>query len=234
MDGFPEISANWLAEIPDLRAEPLPDVLGMLQSFWSAVLPRTVSRHLTMFFLVFRVGRRQLQKETVPPHRLGMKDAILFKQIEKQFANPVRLQRVMEFMRNSEITGRLLNYFVVVYSANYPVTYELDRSSYPYRISKWTRTRRLGCELVDLHDEYQKAKMSGNRRNNFAPYARSVAVQSRFGPIVLCQCAFYLWLDSICGFEALIYRLSDVKAKKIEHDEKRQRKKTQVHGSVRT
>jgi hypothetical protein len=183
-------------------------------------------------FLVLGVfGKRHLEKQALAESQVSLAEQHIYRVIRDKLANPVRKQRIFDFMNSTTITKRLINFFVVHYVLIHKeVSYFLDKRVYPHRIvgeinqpfQPEIKERGEGIVWVNLHQEYKASKTKSGKSNLHAPYARSVSIKGDDNQdYSLCALNFYCWLDEIGGFEAFEHFESDVREKKREHDARR-------------
>lgn len=188
-------------------------------------------------FLTLKMyGKRNIRKDSVNENELDTEDKEIYRLIRKQLQHPVRRKRVFCFINQTNITKRLINYFVVHYSLiERELSYYLDKRKYPCQIigqfnepnqPEILNLIEQGANIVwiNFHQEYKNSKNKNGRKNRHAPYRRSVSVRGNDGmDYSLCELNFYLWLDEVGGFE-LFYRFEeDIRKKKQQYDEKKRK-----------
>lgn len=176
------------------------------------------------------MGKRNVRKVPVEAQHLSYIEQAVYRSIEQQMSYLPRRQRILEFMQDKEITRRLVNYFVVHYAFYHEMSYYLDRRTYPYRIlgqlnepnqPDILKLIESGANIVwiNFHQAYKNSKNQQVYKNRQAPYQRSTSVLGEDGmEYSLCAFNFYLWLDSVGGFDLFRMMEADIRKKKIEYD----------------
>lgn len=184
------------------------------------------------YFVLLMYGKRALHKDAVDVTKLSPIEREIFTRIQRKLLNPIRRKRVMEFIANRRITRRLINYFVVHYLVDNPIEYYLDQRSYPPSILKpfnernqpeilAAQARGDNIRWINLHQEYKSCKPRDGNKNCHAAYGRSNAVRDDDDQVYsLCEMNFYLWLDSVGGFEVFLEFEADIRKCKQVHDER--------------
>lgn len=216
-------------------------------------LVRSDSGQVLGFVVLEVYGRRVLNKQAMQVQDLQGTELLVYRRIRKKFENNALKARVLDFIAERTITKRLINYFVVHFAQVHDVTYYLDKSSYPFRIvgdvslcrhsslrpdernesppsfeSLTATSRENQCKLIHLYQEY-KSSRSQKYKNFHAPYARSTIVEGEDGFVYsLCELNFYIWLDSVGGFDAFRACEAQIRQEKAEFDHKAGKKKRAV------
>lgn len=189
---------------------------------------------LSEFLILLIYGKRNMKKEAVDLSKLSSVEKEVYYRICKELSDSSRRKRIYNFIRQKDITKRLINYFVVQYILTQrEISYYLDKRSYPYKIlgdyNKPNQPAILklisqGFNIVwiNLHQEYKTSKNKKGRRNLHAPYARSVSVKE-IGNIEgsLGELNFYIWLDDVGGYEVFYAFENDIRDKKAKYDEEK-------------
>lgn len=185
------------------------------------------------YFILRSYGKRNIRKDAVEPEKLSAEQREVYERIRMELSNPVRRQRVFDFINQKDITKRLINYYVVHFSIGRELSYYLDRTSYPYKIigemnkpqqPEILARKERGDNIVwiNFHQAYRDSKHQKGRRNRHAPYRRSTSVKGEDGEAYsLCELNFYLWLDEIGGFELFYFYEEEIRAEKHKYDERK-------------
>jgi hypothetical protein len=185
------------------------------------------------YFILSTFGQRHLKKDSVPFSKINKYEQKVYNKIRRQLTNETKKQRILNFIQSKTITKRLINYFIVQYIlVEKPLCYYLDKRSYPYNIiGKFNGSPNQPNILeliskgepivwINLHQEYKFGKSNKGRRHLHAPYARSASVIDEKGESYsLCEWNYYIWLDSVGGFEAFYKCEQDIRQKKSIFDE---------------
>lgn len=206
---------------------------------YECVLPekRASAEVFLKYLIVFMHGKRNIRKRPLHESLLSTSQRGVYHRIMDELKDPVRRERIFGFINSQEITGRLINYFVVYYAlVEREMSYYLDRTRYPHRvIGEMTNNpdqpeilKRIsqGENIVwlNLHQEYKNSKNKKGRRNRHAPFRRSLTVLGRDGEeYSLCELNFYLWLDEIGGFDLFYLFEEDIRQKKAQYDEEKRK-----------
>jgi len=182
------------------------------------------------FIVLYCYGQRNIRKDAVNECKLTPEQREVYRRIRSELENPLKKQRILDFIGKKEITRRLINYFVVHYSViKKEISYYLDRRTYPYKVMGELNNpnqpeiialieKKENIVWINFHQEYKNSKSKKGRRNRHAPYRRSTSVNGEDGIISLCEMNFYLWLDEVGGFELFYMFESDIREKKAEYD----------------
>ncbi len=191
-------------------------------------------RHYLRFLTLNLYGLRNVRKVPVPVSQLGVGEQAVYKSIKKKLrANPKLVAKIDAFRSVPGRSARLINFFVVTFSARVPVEYWQDRRKWPYKIisrvrddAKVLALKEQGANVVwvNLFQEYKNGKLYDGRRNCSAPFRRNKLVQDGPGPedvLSLCELNFFLWFEDISGMEIFEIYEKKIKAKKAEADHRR-------------
>jgi len=201
----------------------------------------SIINNFIQYFILFAYGKRNIRKDAVDESKLNMSQKEVYNRIREEMKNPIRRQRILNFINQKDITKRLINYFVVHYSLmEREMSYYLDKTSYPFKVIgelnnpqqlEILKRKENGENIVwiNFHQEYKNSKNKKGRRNRHAPYRRSISVQGADGnEYSLCELNFYLWLDEIGGFELFYMFESDIRDKKAKYDEDKRIQENQI------
>lgn len=204
------------------------------------------TKRMVTLLLYVLYGKKQLVKFPVNPDDLSSTEAFIYKNALTAFQNPVCHAKIMSFLSDEKISKRLLNFFIVHYILLYnPLTYTLDRRSYPYIVSNYNTEipgndihSLAGTELINLHQEYKKSKFCRAQKNMHSPYARSVSVTDKLftwnsKQFSLCEVNFAIWLDRVGGIDIFYKFYPDIKAKKLVHDRKGRKRRTEQTNAMK-
>lgn len=219
------------------------DLSRLIQTVYQASDPNKLQQinFFIQYFILFVYGKRNIRKDAIPEDKMTLSQKEVYNNIREEMKNPIRRQRVLNFINQKDITKRLINYFVVHYSlVEREISYYLDRRTYPYKIvgefnnpdqKDILQLKEKGANIVwiNLHREYKGSKNKKGRRNNHAPYRRNIIVRGADGlDYSLCELNFYLWLDSIGGFELFYMFENDIRDKKAKYDEEKRQQENQI------
>lgn len=184
------------------------------------------------YVVLFVYGHRNVKKYPVDERTLTRAQKRMYQYIKQKLQNPVRRQRIFNFINQRNITKRLIGYFVVHYALlEQKLGYYLDMRTYPYKIlgeynkphqPKILRLMEKHSNIVwiNLYQEYKSSKNNTGGGNCHAPYRRKVTVRGKDNMnYSLCELSFYIWLDSIGGFEVFYDFEKDVRLKKAKYDQ---------------
>lgn len=184
-------------------------------------------------YLVLAVyGQRNVKKYPVDERTLTRAQKRMYHYIKQKLQNPERRQRIFNFINNRSITKRLIGYFVVHYALlEQKLGYYLDMRKYPYKIlGEYNKSHQpeilklmetdSNIVWINLYREYKSSKNNMGGGNCHAPYRRKVTVRGKDDlNYSLCELSFYIWLDSIGGFEVFYHFEKDVRLKKSKYDQ---------------
>lgn len=219
------------------------DMSRVIEILYEACDPEKVSwvNDFVQYLVLHTYGKRNIRKDAVSETMLSEAQKEVYNRIRGEMKNPLRRQRILSFINAKDITKRLINYFVVHYSLmEREISYYLDKTTYPYKVvgdfnspdqPDILARKEKGENIVwiNLHQEYKNSKNKNGRRNQHAPYRRSISVQGADGnEYSLCELNFYLWLDDIGGFEIFYLFEVDIREKKSLYDEKKRIQETMV------
>lgn len=176
--------------------------------------------------------RRRIHKNKVPAADLDSLSLAVYNRIRLEYAKPSVRKRLQAHMTNTQFSKRLINYFVINYPITVePVCYFIDTSSYPIRLigeinssNQLAVTERMrknhSITYVNLHLAYKKHK--GLHRHLHVPYGRSPYISELCYDDVphrtISEINFFMWFDSIAGFDVLQCMLNVVKRCKFAFD----------------
>ena len=221
------------------------DISKLIEVMYEACDPSKLDRmnHFISYFVLTIYGKRNIRKDAIDESKLSQSQREVYNRIRTEMKNPLRRQRILNFIHQKDITKRLINYFVVRYSLmEREISYYLDKTVYPYKvIGEFNNPnqadildRKANGEhivWINLHQEYKTSKIKKGRRNLHAPYRRSISVRGADGnDYSLCELNFYIWLDDVGGFDLFYLFESDVREKKSKYEEEKRNQES--HGSV--
>jgi hypothetical protein len=224
------------------RGLPL-DVSKLIQVIYQASNPSKIQQinFFIQYFILFVYGKRNIRKDAIDESKLSLSQKEVYNRIREEMKNPLRRQRILNFINQKDITKRLINYFVVHYSlVEREISYYLDCRTYPYKIigefnnpdqKDILKLQESGANIVwiNLHREYKNSKNKKGRRNRHAPYCRGVVIKGSDGfEYSLCELNFYLWLDDVGGFELFYMFENDIRDKKAKYDEEKRQQESQI------
>lgn len=191
-------------------------------------------------------GQRNIRKDPVNFNELDIEQREIFLNIKGILSDEQKKERIFNFINNSNITKRLINYFVIQFSLlDKELSYYLDRRTYPYRvIGEYNNpnqpdilkliSKGENIIWINFYQEYRVSKTKNGCRNRHAPYRRSTSVVFNNESYSLCELNFYIWLDSIGGFDVFFNFEQEIRAKKLVFDEQNRQKRNKPHKKQKT
>jgi len=202
-----------------------------LQKFFHHELQHRVSEVVKCIILNAST-RRRVNKNKVPAADLDPLSLTVYNRVRHDYAKPCVRKRIQRHMTNNQFSKRLINYFVINYPITVePVCYFIDTSSYPVLlIGNINNSNQLSVteemrnnhniSYVNLHLAYKKHK--GLHRHLHVPYGRSPYVTELCYDDVphrtISEINFFMWFDSIAGFDVLQGMINVVKRCKFAFD----------------
>ena len=213
-------------------------VLSFLNDIDMLIDNQQKKRHIKEYFIYSIYGKRIIQKNPVSRNDLSINEREVYDNIRKSLIMyPGRQERIFSMIQ--KYSKRLMSYFVVTYALVVKeISYYLDKSSYPFKVLGQYNNQNQpeileriangeNIAWINLHKEYKNSTSKDGRKNCHAPYGRSESVMGEDGVVYsLSEQNFYIWLDSVGGFEVFKYFLEDIKSEKCKFDlETRNRRK---------
>ena len=207
--------------------------------------PREIRRTFLVYFIMYIYGKRRLDKRAIDSTGLTNRESHVYDRVRRELATKSKRERIYDFIGRKHNTKRLVNFFVVHYIVMYnPVSYYLNKTSYPYRIegllnqynqpSVRQKISDGHCiTWMNLHNEYKSSKTKAGRHRLHTPYARSVTVQTEDDSTTaysLCELNFYLWLDEVGGIEVFERLEPDIRRHKKSFDAARRKRLSPLPG----
>lgn len=235
-DGFTDLTESiWISlrgelEDNDLTARvkkaTAPDQLNsqIVKRFCTHIVhlitEKDIVKHLIVHILVTAYGKTYLQKSPISQASMTRIERHVFQYITKYLSNAEAKERVLAMMSNIKISKRLINYFVVHYSAHESVYYYINAQdkSIVGEVN-CTQTPKTEHTLIhiNLYAEYKLAKQNRGCNNLHSPYARSVTVHP-LSDYTLSEYNFWIWIDSVGAYHAFCQLEERVRAAKYKFD----------------
>lgn len=217
---------------------PISTYVNALWFYGSVSMTSQISE-LCLAFVVEMVGKRNLPKNTIPLENLSSADRILWEYIQKRLCNEQRRRRVFDLidtLDDGPYSRRFLYFFFVFYVYVNRIVYYIDKRQYPYRIVEGSfgcGEHRPSLEAIERGERVKLVNLWHYNKNNYtnchAPYRRHHSVYAFGRELNLRETVWAIYVDNVCGLEALKLIEADVRKAKIQHDAESRLRRKQAH-----